>query len=75
LEPLPKVPTLPPKRPYDFTPEEIEAMVKEKSKNFTTNLKKKQLEHPELPALDPEKVRKMLRTLHQPEPRLSSDYE
>ena len=25
--------------------------------------------------LDPEKVKKMLKTLHQPEPRLSSDYD
>jgi hypothetical protein len=47
-------------------------MVKEKSKNFFANLKKKQ---PEQPTLDPEKVRKMLRALHQPKPRLSSDYE
>jgi hypothetical protein len=45
-------------------------IAKEQAKNFVA--KKKQ---PEQPALDPEKVRKMQRTVHQPEPRLSSDYE
>jgi hypothetical protein len=30
--------------------------------------------NPKLP-LDPKKVKKMLKTLHQPEPRLSTDYD
>jgi hypothetical protein len=72
LEPLAKVHKLPPKRPYDCTLEENEAMAKEKIEKFFANLKKKQ---PEQPAPDPKKVRKMMRTLYQPEPRLSSDYD
>jgi hypothetical protein len=70
LEPLPKVPKVPPKRPYNYTPEENEVIAKEQAKNFVA--KKKQ---PEQPALDSEKVRNFLRTLHQPEPRISLDYE
>jgi hypothetical protein len=66
---------LPLTRPYNYTLEENEAMAKEKSKKFFANLKKKQPEQVEQPALDLEKVRKMLRTLHQPQPRLSSDYD
>jgi hypothetical protein len=49
-EPLPRVPKVPPNRPYDYTPEETESIAKEQSKNFFANLKKKQ---PEQPALDP----------------------
>jgi hypothetical protein len=71
-EPLPRVPKVPPKRPYNYTPEKTEAIAKEQSKTFFANLKKKQ---PEQPALDPEKVLKMLKMLHQPEPRLISDYD
>jgi hypothetical protein len=48
-------------------------MVKEKSKNLCANLKKKQPE--QQPALDPKKVLKMPKTLHQPGPRLISDYD
>jgi hypothetical protein len=70
-EPLLRVPKVPPKRPYNYTPEENEAIVKEQSKNFFANLKKNQ---PEQLALDLDKVLKMLKTLHQPEPRLISDY-
>jgi hypothetical protein len=33
-EPLPRVPKVPPKRPYDYTPKENAAIVQEKSKNF-----------------------------------------
>jgi hypothetical protein len=68
-EPLPKVPKIPAKRPYNCTPEENAVIVNEKVKNFFAKKK------PEPPALDPKKVQKMLKTLHQPEPRLSSDYE
>jgi hypothetical protein len=50
------------------------ATVHEKSKNFFENLKKKRTKQSaEQPPLDP-KVIKMLKTLHQPEPRLISDY-
>jgi hypothetical protein len=74
-EPLPRVPKVPPKRPYDYTLEENAAIVQEKSKNFFENLKKKKTEQSaEQPPLDP-KVLKMLKTLHQPEPRLISDYD
>jgi hypothetical protein len=62
-------------RPYDYTPEENAAIVQEKSKNFFENLKKKRTEQSaEQPPLDP-KVIKMLENLHQPEPRLVSDYD
>jgi hypothetical protein len=71
-EPHPRVTKVPPKRPYDYTLEENEAIAKEHSKNFFAILKKKQ---PEQPALDPEKVLKMLKNLHQPEPRLISHYD
>jgi hypothetical protein len=73
--PLPRVPKVPPKRPYDYTPEENAAIVQEKSKTFFENLKKKRTEQSaEQPPLDP-KVLKMLKTLHQPESRLVSDYD
>jgi hypothetical protein len=55
MEPLPRVPKVPPKRPYDYTPEENEAIAKEHLKNFFANLKKKQPEQPEQSALDPKK--------------------
>jgi hypothetical protein len=74
-EPLPRVPKVPPKRPYDYTPKENAVIVQEKSKNFFENLKKKKTEQSaKQPPLDP-KVLKMLKTLHQPEPRLVSDYD
>jgi len=74
-EPLPRVPKVPPKRPYDYTLEENAAKVQEKSKNFLENLKRKKTEQSaEQPPLDP-KVLKMLKNLHQPEPRLASDYD
>jgi hypothetical protein len=74
-EPLPRVAKVPPKRPYDYTPEENAAIVQEKSKNFFKNLKNKKTEQStEQPPLDP-KVLKMLKTLHQPEPRLALDYD
>jgi hypothetical protein len=74
-EPLPRVPKVPPKRPYNRTPEKNAAIVQEKSKTFFENLKKKRTEQStEQPPLDP-KVLKMLKTLHQPEPRLVSDYD
>jgi hypothetical protein len=43
-EPLPRVPKVPPKRPYDYTPEKNAAKVQEKSKNFFENLKRKKTE-------------------------------
>jgi hypothetical protein len=62
-EPLPRVPKVPPKRPYDYTPEENAAIVQEKSKNFFENLKKKRTEQSaKQPPLDP-KALKMLKTL------------
>jgi hypothetical protein len=67
-EALPKVPNVPAKRAYDYTLEETTVIAKKQVKNFFAKKK------PELP-LDPEKVQKMLKTLHQPEPRLSSDYD
>jgi hypothetical protein len=74
-EPLPRVPKVPPKRPYDYTPEENAAKVQEKSKNFFENLKRKKTEQSaEQPPLDL-KVLKMLKNLHQPKPRLASDYD
>jgi hypothetical protein len=45
---------VPPKRPYDYTPEENAVIVQEKSKNFFKNLKKKRIEQSaEQPPLDP----------------------
>jgi hypothetical protein len=74
-EPLPRVPKVPPKRPYDRTPEANAAIIQEKSETFFENLKKKRTEKSaEQPPLDP-KVLKILKTLHQPEPRLASDYD
>jgi hypothetical protein len=74
-EPLPRVPKVPPKRPYDYTPEENAVKVQEKSKNFFEKLKRKKTKQSaEQPSLDP-KVLKMLKNLHQPEPRLASDYD
>jgi hypothetical protein len=43
-EPLPRVPKVPTKRPYDYTLEENAAIVQEKSKNFFENLKKNKTE-------------------------------
>jgi hypothetical protein len=49
--------------------------VQEKSKNFFENLKKKKTEQSaKQPPLDL-KVLKILKTLHQPKPRLASDYD
>jgi hypothetical protein len=74
-EPLPRVPKVPPKRPYDYALKENAAIIQEKSKTFFENLKKKRTEQStEQPPLDL-KVLKMLKTLHQPEPRLVSDYD
>jgi hypothetical protein len=67
-EPLPKVPKVPPKRAYDYTPEENAVIAK---KQMEKHFAKKKPE----PPLDKEKVIKMLKTLHQPEPRLSSNYD
>jgi hypothetical protein len=43
-EPLPRVPKVPPTRPYDYTLEENAVKEKEKSKNFFENLKRKKTE-------------------------------
>jgi hypothetical protein len=43
-EPLTRVPKVPPKRPYNYTPEENAAIVHEKSKNFFEIFKKKRIE-------------------------------
>ena len=74
-EPLPKVPKVPPKRAYDCTEEEIAAIVDAETTAFFAKLRRPK--EPEFPSTKEEKAKvlKMLKTLHQPEPKLSSDYE
>jgi hypothetical protein len=72
-EPLPRVPKVAPKRPYDYTVEENAKIVAEQHKQQMLKLKKPQLE-PE-PAISLEKKLKLLKNLHQPEPSLSSNYD
>ncbi|KAK1626000.1 hypothetical protein QYE76_000315 [Lolium multiflorum] len=72
-EPLPRVPKVPPKRPYDYTVEENAKIAKEQHMKSMFGKKKPQPE-PE-PAISKEKKLKLLKNLHQPEPRLSSNYD
>ena len=76
--PLPKVPHKNlPKRPYDCTMEENEAIVKAQTDQWFANLKKKKPKTAEFPDTPEEKgaVFKMLKTLEQPSPMLTPDYE
>uniref|UniRef100_A0ACD5UZL9 Uncharacterized protein n=1 Tax=Avena sativa TaxID=4498 RepID=A0ACD5UZL9_AVESA len=74
-DPLPKVPKVPPKRAYDCTEEETAAIVDAETTAFFAKLRRPK--EPEFPSTKEEKAKvlKMLKTLHQPEPKLSSDYE
>lgn len=72
-EPLPRVPKVPPKRPYDYTEEENDKIAKEQYMKSKFGKKKPQPE-PE-PPISKEKKLKMLKYLHQPEPSLSSNYD
>ncbi|KAK1625993.1 hypothetical protein QYE76_000308 [Lolium multiflorum] len=72
-EPLPRVPKVPPKRPYDYTVEENAKIAKEQHMKSMFGKKKPQPE-PE-PAISKEKKLKLLKNLHQPEPSLSSNYD
>jgi hypothetical protein len=72
-EPLPRVPKVPPKRPYDYTEEENEKIAKEQYMKSNFGKKKPQPE-PE-PPIPKEKLMKKLKYLHQPEPSLSSNYD
>ena len=74
-EPLPKVPKVPPKRAYDCTEEETAAIVDAETTAFFAKLRRPK--EPEFPSTKEEKAKvlKMLKNLHQPEPKLSSDYE
>ena len=62
-------------RPYDYTEEETAAIAKAQNKEWWTNRKKTKA--PEFPATPEEKaaVFKMLKTLEQPPPRLTPDYD
>src|SRR3954466_762286 len=74
-EPLPKVPNVPPKRAYDCTEEETAAIVDAEKIAFFAKLRQpKETEFPNTKE-EKAKVLKMLKNLHQPEPKLSSDYE
>ena len=74
-EPLRKVPKVPPKRAYDCTEEETAAIVDAETTAFFAKLRRPK--EPEFPSTKEEKAKvlKMLKNLHQPEPKLSSDYE
>ncbi|KAK1645650.1 hypothetical protein QYE76_063455 [Lolium multiflorum] len=72
-EPLPRVPKVPPKRPYDYTKEENDKIAKEQYMKSKFGKKKPEPE-PE-PPISKEKKLKMLKYLHQPEPSLSSNYD
>ena len=65
------------KRPYDCTVEENEAIVKAKTEQWFANLEKKKPKAAEFPDTPEEKaaVLKMLKTLEQPPPKLTPDYE
>jgi hypothetical protein len=74
LDPLPRVPTVPPKRAYDLTPKELEKAVEDEKKTFFASLKRpKQPEFPSTPQ-EVEKALKMVDNLNNP-PVLIGDYE
>ena len=74
LDPLPRVPTVPPKRAYDLTPKELEKAVEDEKKAFFASLKRpKQPEFPSTPQ-EVEKALKMVDNLNNP-PVLIGDYE
>ena len=59
--------------PYERTDEENKAISQAETKEFFA--RKKLERHPPKQYIDPEKVDRMLKSLHQPEPRLRSDYD
>ena len=76
--PLPKVPHKNlAKRPYDYTVDENKAIAKGETDKWFANLKVKKAKAPEFPDTPEEKaaVSKMLKTLKQPPPKLTPDYE
>ena len=76
LSPLPKVPNKDlPKLPYHYTPEETEEIAKGEYEAWKS--KAKAPKEPDFPNTEEDKARalKMVKTLHQPEPSLSSDYD
>ena len=76
LSPLPKVPNQNlPKLPYHCTIEETEEIAKGEYKAWKS--KKKAPKEPDFPNTEEDKARalKMVKTLYQPEPSLSSDYD
>ena len=76
LSPLPKVPNQNlPKLPYHFTPEETKEIAKGEYEAWKS--KEKAPKEPDFPNTEEDKARalKMVKTLYQPEPRLSSDYD
>jgi hypothetical protein len=69
-DPLTRVPKVPPKRPYDYTEEENAVIARvHMEKQFA----KKKPEH-EAP-IAKEKLMKIMKNLHQPEPRFESNYD
>ena len=74
MEPLPKVPKAPPKRAYDYTPEENEEIVKDQGHTWLENLKKPK--QPDFPSTKEEvdKAWKIVKTLNNP-PVLIGNYE
>ena len=59
--------------PCDITMEELKEVSDAEVKAFFA--RKKLERHPKKQYIDPEKVDRMLKSLHQPEPRLRSDYD
>ena len=76
MEPLPRVPKVPPKRAYDLTPEELEKTVQDKNKAFFESIKLARVPQPEFPNTKEEinKAWKMVKTLDNPLV-LIGDYE
>ena len=74
MGPLPRVPTVLPKRAYDLTPEELEKVVEDEKKPFFISLKRPK--QPEFPGTKEEvdKAWKMVDNLNNP-PVLIGDYE
>ena len=74
-QPLPKVPTVPPKRSYDLTPEELDKAVKDHITQFFATMKAARVPKPQFPSTKEEVDRawKLVNTLDNP-PKLTSDY-
>ena len=68
-----KIAKEPEKLAYEMTDEETKEISRAEYKDFFA--RKKLEREPKKQYIDPEKVDRMLKSLHQPEPRLRSDYD